>query len=96
MGASVIAGVDAPPILEFTEHIFDFMSLAIEGFVEGCGEQPALAWRDAGRNALGSQGGAILIAVIAFIADHRGGVIWQRWICELCTDMVAHLPFAQT
>src|SRR2546430_17736392 len=27
--ASIVAGVDAPPVLELTEHIFDFMALAI-------------------------------------------------------------------
>ena len=29
MRASIVAGVDAPPVLELTEHIFDFMALAI-------------------------------------------------------------------
>ena len=30
MCASVIAGVDAPPVFEAPEHVFDFMPLAIE------------------------------------------------------------------
>jgi hypothetical protein len=34
MGASVIACVDAPPIFEAGEQVFDFMPLAIEFFVE--------------------------------------------------------------
>ena len=30
MGASVVAGVDAAPVLEAAEHVFDFVALAIE------------------------------------------------------------------
>lgn len=33
VGASVVTGVDAPPVLEFAEHILDLVSLAIEGGV---------------------------------------------------------------
>ena len=33
MCASVIASVDAPPVLEFREHVLDFVPLAIEHFV---------------------------------------------------------------
>jgi hypothetical protein len=33
MCASVIAGVDAPPILELSEHILDFMSVPVEATV---------------------------------------------------------------
>ena len=39
MGASVIAGVNAPPVFEFAEHVLDFMTAAVKGFVElddGC------------------------------------------------------------
>ena len=31
MGAAVVAGVDAAPVLEFAEHVFDPVALAIEG-----------------------------------------------------------------
>jgi len=34
VGASVIAGVNTPPVPEFSEHILDFMTTAIERFVE--------------------------------------------------------------
>ncbi len=30
VGASVVTGVDAAPVLEFTEHVFDPVALAIE------------------------------------------------------------------
>ena len=33
MGASVIAGVDALPVLEFAEHVLDSVALAIEDAV---------------------------------------------------------------
>ena len=35
MRASIIAGVDAPPVLELAEHIFDFMALAIKRLIMG-------------------------------------------------------------
>ncbi len=33
MGAAVVAGVDAPPILHLAEHVFDLLALAIERLV---------------------------------------------------------------
>ena len=33
MGASVVAGVDASPVLEPAEHVLDLVALAVEGFV---------------------------------------------------------------
>ncbi len=35
MGASVVAGVYAPPILELSEHVLDLGALAIERLVMG-------------------------------------------------------------
>ena len=35
--ASVIAGVDTPRVLEAPEHILDFVTLPVEGFVEVSG-----------------------------------------------------------
>ena len=37
MCASVIAGVDTPPVLDASEHILDFVTLPVEGFVEVSG-----------------------------------------------------------
>ena len=31
VGAAVIAGVNAPPVLELPEHVLDLVTLAIEG-----------------------------------------------------------------
>ena len=33
MRTSVVAGVNASPVLEFSKHVFDFVTLAIELFV---------------------------------------------------------------
>ena len=30
MGASVVAGSDAPPVLELAEHVFDPVALSVE------------------------------------------------------------------
>ena len=35
VGASVIAGVDAPPVFQASEHDLDFMALSIEKGVMG-------------------------------------------------------------
>ena len=34
-GASVILGVNAAPIFDFAEHVFDFMTLAVEHLIVG-------------------------------------------------------------
>ena len=31
MGASVVTGVDAPPVFELAEHVLDAVALAVEG-----------------------------------------------------------------
>ena len=33
MGTSVVTGVDAPPVFEPAEHVFDFVAQAVEGSV---------------------------------------------------------------
>jgi len=33
VGASVVTGVNAPPVFEFAEHVLDLVALAIEQFV---------------------------------------------------------------
>lgn len=35
VGASVVAGGDAPPVLELGEQVLDLVALMIEGGVEG-------------------------------------------------------------
>jgi len=56
---------------------------------------PVLAWRDTGFNALGIEGGAEFLAVIALISDQVRRRSWQALIHELCTKMIVHLPFRE-
>lgn len=93
MSASVITCVYTPPVFEFAEHVLDFVSLAIEFLVEAGGQYSSLSGRDARGDAFGLQGGAILVTVIAFVANHGGSMLWKCRICEFCTDMIAHLSF---
>ena len=51
MGAAIIAGCNAPPILEFSEHACDLVALAIERFGIGAFGFTAPAGRDAGFDA---------------------------------------------
>ena len=34
MGASVVAGVDAPPVFELAEHVLDFVTTFVERLIE--------------------------------------------------------------
>ena len=38
MGAAVVSGVDAPPIFEPSEHVFDFVALLVDEGVIGYGD----------------------------------------------------------
>jgi len=33
VGASIVAGVDAPPVFQSPEHILDFVAFAVEGLI---------------------------------------------------------------
>ena len=52
MGATVISGVDAPPVFEAPEHVFDLMALFVEdgvmrdrGFAVGFGRNAGVMRR---------------------------------------------------
>ena len=95
MCASVIAGVDAPPVLEAREEVFDLVPLSVELFVEVGWSVSSFAWRYAWRDALGFERGTVFIAVIALVADHHTVTLRQRGVEQLCALVVAHLPFGQ-
>ena len=40
MGATVVSGVDASPVLEPAEHVLDFMALSVKDGVVGDGDFP--------------------------------------------------------
>ncbi len=69
MGASVISGCDTPPVFEFSKHILYFMVGFIEFLAVGLRIVPPFARWNAGLDALGLEGLAKLIAVIAFVTD---------------------------
>ena len=51
MGASVVSGVDAPPVLEAGEEVLDLVSLAIEDGIVAVLDFVAAMRRDAGDDA---------------------------------------------
>ncbi|EKF42337.1 hypothetical protein NA8A_12330 [Nitratireductor indicus C115] len=73
MGASVIAGGIAPPVLELGEEIFDLVALAVERLVVGIGNFAAAARRNAGLYATGFLLLSEPCAVMAAIGDEMRG-----------------------
>lgn len=73
MGASVVAHGDAPPILEPSEHIFDFMELFIQNFIVFILDFAVLLGRDTGRDAFFNQGVSKPVSVIAAISKKFPG-----------------------
>ena len=58
MSAAVIARGGTAPVLDPTEHVFDFVALAIERGIVGVLNFTVLAWRDTWIDAFADQGGA--------------------------------------
>ena len=52
MRASIVSGCDTSPILEFSEHALDLVALFVERLALKVLGFSALAWRDAGVDAL--------------------------------------------
>ena len=74
MGAAVVSGVDAPPIFEPSEHVFDFVALLVEEGVIGDGDLPIGFRRDAGGDAALCEGGAEPIGVLALVGEKLLGL----------------------
>ena len=90
MGASIVASVDAPPVLEPAEHDLDLMALAIKDSVvrDGCFSLGARG--DAGGNAPDGEGFSEPVGVVALVGQQKLG----RRKCrqhEGGTIVVAHL-----
>lgn len=94
MSTSVVAGSYAPPVLEFSEHVFDFVALAIEGFVVFDWLFAAFGRRDARLDAPVEKGLAEPVAVIAFVTNQAENG-WQGVDHEPSALVVAHLPLTQ-
>ena len=58
MSASIVAHGDTAAVLDPTEHVFDFVALAIERGIVGVLHFTVLAWRDTWIDAFADQGGA--------------------------------------
>ena len=69
MGASVVASVNAPPVLEPSEHVLDFVPLAIEFAVVVDRLLAIGSGRYAGCDAAFGKGLAEPVGVIAFVAE---------------------------
>ena len=94
VGAPVVAGGDAPPILELGKHILDFVALLIERLVIGQPDFPAFSGRNAGLTASFDQGSSEPIAVIAAIGKKCFG--WRQSVKDQPRALVvAHLPLAE-
>ena len=70
VGASIVAGVYAPPVLEPSEHVLDSVPLAIEFAVMVDGLLAIGSGRDAGRDAAFGEGFSEPVGVIAFVAQN--------------------------
>ena len=72
MSATVVSGVDAAPVLESAEHVFDLVALFIEDGVMGDRELAVGFRGDAGFEATLGKGCAQPIGVVAFVGEERG------------------------
>ncbi len=91
---SVIAGMDASPVLEFSEHVLDLVAAAVEFSVEGRRVLPVGFWRYAGGDTALDEGLAEPVRVIALVAQQRFA-LGKRVNHERGPLVVAHLSFAE-
>lgn len=73
MSAPVVAGVDAPPVLEFAEHVFDLVALAVKHAVMGYLDFPVGFRWDACLDLPIGQGVTQPVGVIAFVGQQNFG-----------------------
>lgn len=73
LGASVVAGVDPAPVLEFAEHVLDLVALTVDGVVVRDGLLAVcLSWNAEGDASL-LQSGAEPVGIIAPVGEQRLG-----------------------
>ena len=66
--------MDSPPVLDSTEHVFDFVTLSVERGVIFDRCLAVRFWRDSGFYAVSGQSGAGPVAVLALVA---AGGFWR-------------------
>lgn len=103
VGASVVACVDAAPIVEFAEHVLDLVTLAVEhGVVRDGHLSVGLRW-DAEGDATLVQRGAELVGIVAPVGQQRLGagegidhqsIRLPAFGCQLGQDAVEHAQAA--
>jgi hypothetical protein len=93
MGAAVVTGMDAPPVFEPSEHVFDFVALFVEDGVLGDGDLPIGFRGDADGDAALCESGAQPIGVIAFVGEKLPG-LGQGGHHQRRALVVAHLSLA--
>jgi hypothetical protein len=94
VGVPVVAGCDAPPVLDPSEDVFDLAALAVEFGVVVILHFAVLARRDARGDALRGERGAEPVAVIAFVSEQFLGA-GKRGKQQCSAFVVAHLTFGQ-
>ena len=67
MGASVVSGGDASPVLDATKDILDLVALFVEAFVVMVLHLSVGAWWDARRNTAFGQSGPEPVTVISLV-----------------------------
>ena len=92
MGASVVSGVDASPVFEFGEHVFDLVPLFVEGFVVFELNFTVLFGRDARCDSFIDQGVAKPVGVITTIRQQVFG-LGQGVKQQGRALVIAHLTF---
>ena len=73
MGAAVVAGVDAPPVLELAEHVLDLVALSVEHPVMRYLDFPVGFRWDTGFDLPVCKGVAQPVGVIALVGQQRFG-----------------------
>jgi hypothetical protein len=92
--AAVIACCDAPPVLEFSEHVFDFMALFVERFIVFDLDFAVRFRRDAGRNTLFHERGPEPVGIIPAIRQ-QGFCLRQNRQQQSRALVIAHLAFGE-
>ncbi len=90
VGAAIVAGMDAAPVLELAEHLLDPVALAIEGAVVRDRYLAVGFLEDALRDATRDQVVSEPVGVVVPVAEHGVGS-WQRVDHQRGALVIAHL-----
>ena len=71
MGVAVVACVDAPPVLEFAEHVFDFVPLAVKQPVVRYLDFPVGFLWDTGLDLPICKGLSLPVGIVALVGQER-------------------------